>query len=117
MKELSTEEKEVMLERKMEPPFSGLYYIHESPGTYACKQCGEELFYSEDKFFCTSGWASFDGSKEGAIITETTDKLSGKAVLCKNCKGFLGTLILNENFTPQNKRFNINSLSIKFKPE
>lgn len=116
MKELNEKEKKVMQDREMEAPFSGLHYLNESPGIYSCKQCGEELFYSEDKFHCGSGWPAFDDCNEEVVKLISSDEKRGKVVICSNCEGFLGTFIEGEEFTPKNRRYNINSIALSFSP-
>lgn len=117
MKELNEKEKKVIETGEMEAPFSGLHYLNESPGIYFCKRCGEEVFYSEDKFHSGSGWPSFDDCNAETVSMVTTEERPGKAVLCKNCNAFLGNYIVGEGFTNKNKRFNINSIALKFSPQ
>ncbi|MFQ8827234.1 MAG: peptide-methionine (R)-S-oxide reductase, partial [Alistipes sp.] len=50
MKPLTQEEKRVIVDKGTERPFSGKYYDHKEPGVYRCRQCGEPLYRSADKF-------------------------------------------------------------------
>ena len=66
-KELTNEEKRVILNKGTELPFSGKYYNFHERGTYVCKQCGAPLYFSEAKFDSGCGWPSFDEEISGAV--------------------------------------------------
>jgi peptide methionine sulfoxide reductase MsrB len=100
---------------KMDPPFQGLYFMHQDEGVYHCKSCGAALFSSEDKIHTGSGWPSFDGAKEDAVKLKKGDAARGQEVYCSQCDSFLGILIKGENFTEKKKRYDINSTALKFK--
>ncbi|MBN2571840.1 MAG: peptide-methionine (R)-S-oxide reductase, partial [Ignavibacteriales bacterium] len=68
---LTKEEKEVILDKGTERPFTGKYYNHNEEGTYICKQCNAPLFYSKDKFDSGCGWPSFDDEIPGSILRKT----------------------------------------------
>ena len=48
-KELTADEKQVIIYKGTERPFTGKYYDFKAKGTYVCKQCGSPLYRSEDK--------------------------------------------------------------------
>ena len=100
---------------KMEPPFSGHYYMHEDKGIYQCKSCGAELFSSEAKIHTGSGWPSFDAALKDAVSLKKGDSKRGEEVYCAECDQFLGLFIEGENFTSKKQRFDINSTALKFK--
>lgn len=66
-RELTEAEKQVIIHKGTELPFTGKYYDFKEKGTYACKQCGASLYRSEDKFDSRCGWPSFDDEIKGAI--------------------------------------------------
>lgn len=55
-KKLTAAEERVIIYKGTEAPFSGEYYDNATKGKYFCKQCGAELFDSNDKFDSGCGW-------------------------------------------------------------
>lgn len=99
----------------MDPPIQGQYYMHESAGVYHCRRCKQSLFSSADKFYSGSGYPSFDRAIPDAIkIGETLSR--GRAVHCSQCDTFLGRLIKDEAFTDTQRRYDINSSVLQFRP-
>jgi peptide-methionine (R)-S-oxide reductase len=115
--ELSDEQYRVLREKGTEAPFSGEYDSVFDSGTYSCAACGTELFDSETKFDVHCGWPSFYDAKKEAV-TFTVDDSMGMArteVTCTKCGGHLGHVFEGEGHdTPTDKRFCINSVSLKF---
>lgn len=117
MKELTEEEKRVILNKGTEMPFTGEYINNKETGVYVCKQCEAPLYNSKHKFEYTCGWPSFDDEIEGAIKKSFyMDPMYGQEITCANCGGHLGHLFKGEHLTDKNIRHCVNSISMKFIP-
>lgn len=109
----------VLREKATEAPFSGEYDGLYADGVYACAACGQVLFDSQTKFDAHCGWPSFYDAKPGAVEFHKDMSLGVERteVTCGNCGGHLGHVFEGEGFdTLADKRFCINSLSLKFIP-
>lgn len=116
--QLSPEEYRVLREKGTERPYTGEYENHWDSGTYVCKACGTELFYSDTKFDAGCGWPSFYKSIDSAKIIEKQDNSYGMnrvEVLCANCGGHLGHVFTDGFGTPTGLRYCINSVSLGFR--
>lgn len=117
---LTPEQFRVLREKATEAPFTGEYDGLYADGTYACAACGQVLFKSGAKFDAHCGWPSFYDAIPGTVEFHADDSLgmSRTEVVCSNCGGHLGHVFTGEGFdTPTDKRYCINSLSLKFTSE
>lgn len=113
--QLTPDEKSVIIDKGTERPYTGEFYYHDEEGIYTCKQCGNELYRSKDKFDAQCGWPSFDDEIEGAIKRTTDADGRRTEITCAHCDGHLGHVFMNEGFTNKNTRHCVNSISLEFK--
>ncbi len=118
-KNLTEEERKVMLEGGTEAPFSGKYVHTKDKGMYVCKSCGTKLFSSDAKFDSGTGWPSFDNpaNKENILLVEDNSHgMHRTEVKCAVCEAHLGH-IFNDGPTSSGKRYCINSVCLDLKTE
>ncbi len=116
LKNLNEKEKEIIVNKGTERPFSGEFDNFFKDGIYVCKACDTPLYHSNSKFNSNCGWPSFDDEIKGAIIKIEDNSLGMKRIeiCCANCKGHLGHVFYGEKYTEKNTRHCVNSLSLKF---
>lgn len=116
-RELTEEEKNIIIFKGTEYPFTGEYNDFFEEGIYYCKQCGAELYRSKDKFKSHCGWPSFDDEIKGAIRRSLDADGYRIEITCNNCGGHLGHVFEGEHLTDKNIRHCVNSISLIFKPK
>ncbi len=115
---LSPAEYRVLRQAGTEPAWNGEYVSTKTAGVYHCRACGAELFASDTKFDSHCGWPSFDLALPGAIkyLEDNSHGMHRVEVRCARCDSHLGHVFEGEGFTPRNRRYCINSISVRLDP-
>ena len=118
-KNLSSEERRVLLNQGTEPPFCGGLLDNKEAGVYSCRLCGLPLFKSTNKFESGTGWPSFYQAFDPDHIREIRDLSHGMMrveIRCQRCDGHLGH-VFDDGPKPTGRRYCLNSVSMEFVPD
>lgn len=116
LNKLTKEERDVIINKSTENPFSGKYENLFKNGIYVCRQCDNPLYNSKAKFDAGCGWPSFDEMYEGTVKEIPDEDGSRTEIVCAKCRAHLGHIFRGERLTERDTRHCVNSLSIKFIP-
>src|SRR2546428_1381567 len=85
-RDLSAEERRVLLDHGTEPPFCGGLLNNKEAGVYTCRLCGLPLFRSGTKFESGTGWPSFYESFDAEHITSLHDRSHALERIAIRCR-------------------------------
>ena len=117
-KDLTAEQKHILLEEGTEPPGTSPLNYEKREGDYHCAGCGTKLFESKTKYESGSGWPSFFQALPNVFDTKV-DNLIGSPRTeyhCKKCGGHHGH-IFDDGPKPTGKRYCNNGLCLVFVPK
>ncbi len=118
VRDLTPEERRVLLAAGTETPFCGGLLDEHAEGIYACRLCSLPLFRSADKFDSGTGWPSFVRTFDEDHVTRLTDTSHGMQrteIRCARCNSHLGH-VFPDGPAPTHERHCVNSVSLRFLP-
>lgn len=114
--DLTSEEREVLLDHGTERAFCGVFNAHKDAGTYVCRLCGLPLFRSTTKFNSGTGWPSFFDPLSRDHVAFGVDRSYGMArteIRCARCQSHQGH-VFPDGPPPTGERYCLNSVSLAF---
>jgi peptide-methionine (R)-S-oxide reductase len=117
-RDLSAEERRVLLDHGTEPPFCGGLLDNKQDGVYACRLCSLPLFRSRTKFESGTGWPSFFEPFDTDHVAAIRDQSYGMErveIRCRRCGGHQGH-VFPDGPPPTGLRYCMNSASLRFFP-
>ena len=116
-KDLSEEERRVLLNEGTEHPFCGGLLDNKEAGVYHCRLCDLPLFSSDSKFDSGTGWPSFFQPFDPQHVKELQDTSLGMVrteIRCARCNGHLGH-VFPDGPPPTGQRYCLNSAAMSFR--
>ena len=116
-KDLSEEERRVLLNEGTEHPFCGGLLDNKEAGVYHCRLCDLPLFSSDSKFDSGTGWPSFFQPFDPQHVKELQDSSLGMVrteIRCARCNGHLGH-VFPDGPPPTGQRYCLNSAAMSFR--
>ncbi|WP_298135619.1 peptide-methionine (R)-S-oxide reductase MsrB [Acidiferrobacter sp.] len=119
VRDLTPEERRVLLASGTETPFCGGLLDEHGTGTFVCRLCALPLFRSDDKFDSRTGWPSFTQPFDPDHVVRSEDTSHGMRrieIRCARCQSHLGH-VFPDGPPPVGERHCVNSVSLRFLPE
>ena len=114
-KDLSPEERHVILDHGTERPGCGVFLDNKKSGTYTCRLCALPLFTSKAKFESGTGWPSFTEPLTDGVIAYHVDRSHGMVRVeteCNVCDAHLGH-VFPDGPPPTGLRFCMNAAALR----